>query len=222
MATDTSQTCVASWKTFTCILISKYSYQSSPWSAVSCFARILNISGPRLYQLYSPFQAAPSIWPFFIKVSSFLQVTWFVMFHLIEHSDVWLNETKAFNAVIAMSLTTILITVIVMGQIAVFFFWFERIFHQKKSFCTTTFLYTTTCEYRITSYLFMTDHVCSFGADVCHTNLYHNDRLEVRLWRVSWCWSRQQCRKVRQHCILGAGALQLRDRVLTDVSMIIK
>ena len=153
MATDTSQTCVASWKTFTCILISKYSYQSSPWLAVSCFARILNISGPRLYQLYSPFQAAPSIWPFFIKVSSFLQVTWFVMFHWIEHSDVWLNETKAFNAVIAMSLTTILITVIVMCQIAVFFFWFERIFHQKKSFCTTTFLYTTTCEYIYQSFV---------------------------------------------------------------------
>ena len=64
-----------------------------------------------------------------------------------EHADdVWLNETSAFNAVIAMSLTTILITLIVMGIICVFFVYFERIFHQKKSFCTTTFLYTITCK----------------------------------------------------------------------------
>ena len=92
------------------------------------------------------------------------------MFFEEHDDDVWLNETSAFNAVIAMSLTTILITLIVMGIICVFFVYFERIFHQKKSFCTTTFLYTITCKSTLNKSVVMTLTVFSLDFDLCNSN----------------------------------------------------
>ena len=63
-----------------------------------------------------------------------------------EHPDGFLNETVAFKAVLAINLTSDLLTLIVLAQTTVCFFFFEKIFHQKKTFCTASFIYTVTCE----------------------------------------------------------------------------
>ena len=204
-----------------------YSYLQifiSVFAVVGCvlFRKNIKYIWPQIIPALLAISSSSVYLAIFYKGQFISQVTRFVMFHWIEHSDAWLNETKAFNAVIAMSLTTILITLIVMCLTAVFFFWFEKIFHQKKSFCTTTFLYTVTCEFTIVLSILKWPCFLSFGADVCHSNLYHIYRLEVRLWCVSGRRGWRKCWKVWQHCLLGARALQLRAGCWPMFKMIIE